>query len=148
MSFLEPRDIFAKESSTARQFLCLRASKVNFHVGPGLHYPVDWVVTYKHMPVLVVSSFGQWRRVKMFDGTVDWVHKSLLSTKKTCLTQREVFLHASFAKDSAHMAQLGPNVIVIPIKTKERWVKVLVTTDDSDKLVGWVRVEDLWGETG
>lgn len=130
---------------SALRSACLRSGKVNLHVGPGLNYPVDWVLTLKHMPVLILSDFGAWRRIKLYDGTVGWVHKSLLCGKKTAMTKRSVLLMSGASDTSRPLAKMGKLVVVYVVKRSGEWIKVLVNTPEQDKLVGWVPEKELWG---
>jgi SH3-like domain-containing protein len=123
----------------------LKSSKVNLHVGPGIHYPIDWVLTLKHMPVIIVSEFGQWRRVKICDGTIGWIHKSLLSCKKKAILLNDAVLFSSDSEGSKKLAQIGKNVVVEIIKRKDIWTKIIVETDDKDKFTGYVKTRSLWG---
>jgi SH3-like domain-containing protein len=123
----------------------LKSSKVKLHVGPGIQYPTDWILTLKHMPVIIVSEFGQWRRIKICDGTVGWVHKSLLSYKKKVILQSEAILFASDSDVSKKTAKIGKNVVVEIIKCKDIWTKIIVETTDKDKLTGYVKTKLLWG---
>lgn len=123
----------------------LRSGKANLHVGPGLNYPVEWVLVLKHMPVLILSDFHAWRRIKLCDGTVGWVHKSLLCSKKTALVRRSTWLKEASKDSSERLARIGKNVVVYVVKRKIGWVKVLVSAPEDDKLIGWIPEEDLWG---
>lgn len=144
INVLAKKNIFPLPQESER-IACLRSSKANLHVGPGLQYPVDWILVLKHMPVIIISEFGQWRRIKLCDGTVGWIHKSLLCSKKTALLRRQAFMFSTPSEHSKKIAKIGRDSVVETIKQKENWIKVLVTTEDGDKLVGWILELELWG---
>lgn len=127
------------------RFVSLKYSTTNLHVGPGLQYSADWILTLKHMPVLVFSEYGQWRQVKLCDGTAGWLHKSVLSGKKTAMLRCEAILWNEPSESSRRVAQLGQHVVVSVIKKKKKWTKVVVTAADGDKFTGWLQTKDLWG---
>jgi SH3-like domain-containing protein len=133
-----------QKQRSCNQMACLRHSKVNVHVGPGLQYPVDWVLQYKDMPLVIVREFGQWRRVKLFDGTSGWIHKSLLSSKKTFIMKNEAYLFSTPTELSLKIAKISPNVVVLFVKEKGQWFKVFINTKDGDKLVGWIKASNVW----
>jgi SH3-like domain-containing protein len=64
------------------RFVSLRKDEVNLRTGPGTRYPIEWVLTYRNMPVEVTAEFEAWRKVRDWKGTVGWVHKSMLSGKR------------------------------------------------------------------
>jgi SH3-like domain-containing protein len=97
------------------------------------------------MPVLVFSEYGQWRQVKLCDGTAGWLHKSVLSGKKTAMLRCEAILWNEPSESSRRVAQLGQHVVVSVIKKKKKWTKVVVTAADGDKFTGWLQTKDLWG---
>ena len=45
------------------RFVSLKGNKVNLRRGPSLDYKIDWVYQRKHLPVMIVSEFGHWRKV-------------------------------------------------------------------------------------
>ncbi|MDR1908056.1 MAG: hypothetical protein LBQ43_04335 [Holosporales bacterium] len=143
--FIGTSTLSSKDEPKLPRNACMRSSTVNLHVGPGLQYPVDWILTLKHMPVVVISEFGQWRRIKLCDGTVGWVHRSLLSSKKTAMLLRESLMFASTSESSKKIARLEKDVVVAVVKQKDKWTKVVVTTPDGDKFTGWVVTRGLWG---
>lgn len=133
------------EISSDVRFASLRSEKVNLHVGPGLNYRVDWVLVLKHMPVVVLSDFHAWRRIKLCDGTVGWVHKSLLCAKKTILLRRSTWLRKSDTPSSRRLAHVGKNVVAYVVKRRKEWVKVMVKTPEEDSLTGWFPEKEVWG---
>ncbi|MDR1597850.1 MAG: hypothetical protein LBR89_02845 [Holosporales bacterium] len=139
--------LLAKPPAPLPRIACLKSSKANLHVGPGLEYPVDWVLTLKHMPVIIISEFGQWRRIKLFDETIGWVHKSLLSTKLTAMIKQETNLRTSKSERANKIAVLGKHVVVSVLKRNGAWTRVVVTTPCGDKVTGWVGSHELWGNT-
>jgi SH3-like domain-containing protein len=126
------------------RFASLRSAKVNLHVGPGLKYPVEWVLVYKNLPVLIVLEFGQWRKIKLFDGTIGWVHKSLLSSKKTKVSIKETTLFSKPSDRSKKVAIISPGVVLEEIKLQKTWIKVHVKTNKNQKLIGWIKTKYLW----
>ena len=46
------------------RFAALRAGEVNLRTGPGIRYPIDWVIKRKSFPVEIIDEFGNWRRIR------------------------------------------------------------------------------------
>lgn len=68
----------AQVSISLPRFGVLRFNEVNVRTGPGTRYPIDWVYRQVGMPVEVVAKFEYWYRIKDYEGTLGWVHKSKL----------------------------------------------------------------------
>lgn len=67
------------------RFVSLGSDKVNLRVGPGLRYPIAWVYVRRGLPVEVVAEFELYRKIRDTDGTEGWVHRNLLSGRRTVL---------------------------------------------------------------
>lgn len=65
------------------RFVSLAADRANLRTGPGFRYPVAWVFLRRAMPVEVVGEFDQWRRIRDREGAEGWIHKALLSGRRT-----------------------------------------------------------------
>jgi SH3-like domain-containing protein len=63
----------------APHFVSLRDDTVNVRVGPGTHYPVEWVFKRAGLPVEAIAEFEQWIRVRDYEGAEGWIHRRLLS---------------------------------------------------------------------
>lgn len=123
---------------------CIKSSKVNLHVGPGTKHPVEWVITCKNLPVLITAEYDQWRRIKCPDGSVGWVHKSLLSNKKVMITKEQTNLYAKKSESSQKIAKLDSGVIVfIKKKTPNLWSYVEFSNNDV-LFKGWVKTSAFW----
>lgn len=132
-------------ASTLPRHGALRSSKINLHVGPGQQYPVDWVLVCKNLPVMIMNEFGQWRRIRLFDGTTGWVHKSLLSQKPTSIIVSPIVLRQKSVATSAPIVQLSRGVVVELLKKRKQWVQVVVHSAAYGKIIGWIPQQALWG---
>ena len=61
------------------RFVSLRATQVNLRSGPGVRYPIEWVYLQRDLPVEVIQEFDHWRKIRDWEGTEGWVHRSMLS---------------------------------------------------------------------
>lgn len=71
------------------RFASLRVDEANLRTGPGTRYPIDWVYVREGLPLEITAEFDIWRRVKDWEGTEGWVHKSALSGKRTAIVMGE-----------------------------------------------------------
>lgn len=67
------------------KYASLVSNEVNMRTGPGYRYPIEWIYQREGLPVEVIDSFEHWRQIRDIEGTVGWVHKTLLSSKKTAM---------------------------------------------------------------
>lgn len=77
---------FAAEDSDSERALprmaAFRSNLINARSGPGSRYPIEWVYKQKNAPVEIVAEFDLWRKIKDWEGSVAWVHKSMLNNKR------------------------------------------------------------------
>ena len=64
------------------RMVSLRSNLINARSGPGARYPIEWVYMQKGAPVEIVAEFELWRKIKDWQGSESWVHKSMLSGKR------------------------------------------------------------------
>lgn len=125
--------------------MCIKATKANIRTGPGLHYPVAWVV-YKFMPFkkVGVSIDGNWYAVKDVDGELYWVNKRLVTSKYRCAVVEAGQVNVrrgpgqNYSKSPLCPAYKYDSFRVLNIKRK--WVKVT----DGSNLSGWMHRDYIW----
>lgn len=94
------------------RFASLEAAVVNVRRGPGTRYPIDWVYHRRGLPVEIIREFGNWRQVRMPDGTTGWVYHALLTGIRGFLvTAPNTTLRSSPRPDSGAVAHLRRGVI-------------------------------------
>ena len=123
------------------RFVSLKGDKVNLRRGPSLDYKIDWVYKRKHLPLMIVSEFGHWRKVTDFEGYSGWIYKDLLSGSRYIIVKKEETLlrnKASF--DSLGKAILKKEVIGKLIDCEGLWCFVRI-----ENMRGYVLAEDIWG---
>ncbi len=64
------------------RMVSLRSNLINARSGPGARYPIEWVYMQKGAPVEIIAEFELWRKIKDWQGSESWVHKSMLSGKR------------------------------------------------------------------
>ena len=68
---------------TVPRMVSLRSNLINARSGPGARYPIEWVYMQKGAPVEIIAEFELWRKIKDWQGSESWVHKSMLSGRRT-----------------------------------------------------------------
>ena len=132
---------FTNVYSKTEYYLTLRNEKVNLRQGPSLNYPIKLVYKKKFLPVLVLESSYNFRKILDNENNSGWIHISQLSKKKAALNNEEssvIFKKPSKYSKPVAVAEKGRLFLVK--KCKNGWCKIKV-----DKFNGWVKKESLWG---
>lgn len=64
------------------RMVSLRSDNINGRSGPDTKYPIEWIYKQKGAPVEIVNEFGLWRKIKDWEGSESWVHKSMLTGRR------------------------------------------------------------------
>lgn len=135
------------------RFVSLKAERVNMRVGPGKQYGVSWRYLRAGLPLEIIQEYDNWRRVRDADGTVGWIHGSLLSGKRTAVTspwqrdrgdQKALQMHADPKANSDIIAYLKPGVIGEITSCDGAWCALTVKNGARD-LKGFATQAELWG---
>ena len=123
------------------RFVTLRSNEINLRAGPGVNYPIEWIYHRRGMPVEVVAEFESWRRVRDWQGTVGWVHQSMLDGRRGALiTGGERILRRDPAATAAGVARLEPGVIARLKSCTDEWCLL-----ESGSYDGWLKRDEFWG---
>ena len=89
--------------------LSLKANiKHSSNVEKSLNHKIDWVYKRKHLPVMILSEFGHWRKVTDFEDYTGWIYKDLLSGSRYIIVNREQTL----LRNKASFNSLGKAVAI------------------------------------
>jgi SH3-like domain-containing protein len=123
------------------RYVSLRSDEVNLRTGPGVRYPVEWVLQRRHMPVEILAEFENWRKIRDFQGTEGWVHESMLSGRRYAIVTGAVRgLHRDPDAKASTVARLEPGVVAEILECRNDWCRL-----DSDGYKGWVTRAEFWG---
>lgn len=123
------------------RFASLRARKVYMRAGPGTRYPVEWIYRRRGLPVEIVAEFDTWRKVRDWTGTIGWVHRAMLSGKRTGITiSADTVLRRSPGETAAAVARAEPGVVAEIENCEGAWCRITARG-----LTGWAARSQLWG---
>ena len=88
------------------RFASLRSNKVFSRAGPGKRYPIEWEYHLKGAPVEIVAEFDYWRRIKDWQGSLSWVHKSMLIGRRGVYVTKDALLKRSETSQSGAIAKI------------------------------------------
>jgi SH3-like domain-containing protein len=73
----------AQEKRKTPYFASISAGKAMMRTGPGRTYPAVWLYVRPDLPVKVVETYKEWRKVEDPGGTTGWMLGALLSETRT-----------------------------------------------------------------
>jgi SH3-like domain-containing protein len=123
------------------RFVSLRSDKVYLRTGPGDRYPVEWVLIYRHMPIEIIAEFDTWRKIRDWQGSVGWVHQSMVSGNRWVMVRKGRQPLRRAGKDQAPItARIGEKVIGRLKSCRNQWCEI-----DFSGFTGWMRRDQVWG---
>ena len=123
------------------RFVSIKGSEANMRNGPGKRYPVKWNYKRKHLPIKIINEYEHWRKVEDHEGIQGWMHKSVLSGKRTAMLLADnIYLREKPLEESKATAKLMKGVITYIESCRPEWCEVEVGKAD-----GWVPSSLLWG---
>lgn len=123
------------------RFVSLRAEETNLRAGPGTGYPVEWVLLRRAWPVEIIAEHDTWRRVRDVEGTVGWVHQTMLSGERTIVVTGDVrTLRASPDANARPVLRAGAGVQGELLTCEAAWCRVEI-----DGTRGWIARDHVYG---
>ena len=134
--FIDINILFCEE-----YFSTLRNNTTNLRQGPSFDYPIKIFYKKKYLPVLVLDSSDNFRKIRDHENNTGWLHISQLSKKKAALANsKQVIMFKNSTIFSAPQVVLEKGRLCLILKCNDDWCKIKV-----DKYSGWVKKENLWG---
>lgn len=138
-----PANLFAGDKSLPiPRFVTIKAKEANVRVGPGTRYPTKWVIMKQYMPVEIIAEFEYWRQIKDINGDIGWVHKSVLSSRRGCITinKNPVDVTKQANNSSEIIARIETGVICKIHKCVEEYCEISANNEK-----GWIKRSAIWG---
>jgi SH3-like domain-containing protein len=138
---IAPQPAAGEEELPLPRFVSLKSAEVNLRTGPGTRYPIEWVYQRRWLPVEITAEFDNWRRVRDWQGTQGWVHRALLSGRRSALTLPPERIFRRAPEDGAPaLYRAGPGVLVMILACDGTWCKT-----EHGETRAWTRQNGLWG---
>ena len=123
------------------RFASLHSDLVNLRTGPGTRYPIEWVYVREGLPVEITKEFDIWRRIRDWEGSEGWVHKSALSGKRMAIiTGGTQSLHKDADAGSETIAKVEAGAIGRIESCEAAWCELKF-----NRLKGYMPKTDFWG---
>lgn len=126
------------------RMVSLRSNLINARSGPGARYPIEWVYMQKGAPVEIIAEFELWRKIKDWQGSESWVHKSMLSGKRSVkvITPGENNVYAKDDFKAKIIAKVEDEVVgeIEKCPVNNSFCKIKFAS-----ITGWVPRQNLYG---
>ncbi len=120
----------------------ISAGKAMMRTGPGQNYPATWLYVRADLPIRVVETYPNWRKIKDSEGTTGWMLQRLLSDRRTALVTGDSPrpMHQDPAEDSKVRYLAEPGVVGRLSNCAGGWCRLEV----GDRQ-GYMRTGHFWG---
>lgn len=122
-------------------YASISAGKARMRTGPGRNYPASWLYQRAGLPIKVVDTHKEWRKIEDPGGTQGWMQANLLSEGRTGFVKDEVITLRAAPSASAHVEWRAQKGVVGRIsKCSRGWCWF-----DVRGRAGYVEALHLWG---
>tara|TARA_Y100000590_G_scaffold383627_1_gene454443 strand:+ start:129 stop:587 length:459 start_codon:yes stop_codon:yes gene_type:complete len=130
-------NLFAKDIS---YFLMLKNKKVNVRYGPSFDYPIKYIYKKKLLPVEVIDTKENFRRIIDHKKNSGWIHISQLKKSSSIIVLEDKIVFKKASKFSKPIVKLEKGRLAIVKKCTSDWCKIEI-----DKFNGWIKNNSVWG---
>lgn len=132
----------AEDERAPPYWASISAGKALMRTGPGRNYPATWLYLRPDLPIRVIETYPDWRKVQDPGGTTGWMLRRLLSDTRTALvtgTERRA-MHADPSESSPVRYFAEPGVVGRISKCSNGWCLL-----DVGGRRGYIRTDQFWG---
>jgi SH3-like domain-containing protein len=123
----------------------ISASEARMRTGPGRQFPAVWLYKRAGLPVKVIESYPNWRKVEDPEGAKGWIQANLLSDERTGLIKGDDVqtLHETPSSNANVLWRAEPGVVGKISECRKGWCKI-----DVRGRMGYIEASHLWGVDG
>lgn len=125
------------------RFVSLRFDEVAGRSGPTPDHSVIWMYQREGLPVKVIAETPDWRQIQDPDGAEVWMHRRLLSGRRSVWALTETELLARPEDDAARVARIDPGAILRLERCGSGWCRL-----EAGGRRGWAIAAGFWGVYG
>ena len=134
-------DAIAADAKKEPYFASIAAGRARMRSGPGRTYPAIWLYVRADLPVKVIDTFKEWRKIEDPGGTQGWMLGNLLSQTRTGMIQGALAeLRDRPAFGGKVLWRAEPGVVGKLSQCTSGWCRI-----DVRGQTGFVEASRLWG---
>jgi SH3-like domain-containing protein len=119
----------------------ISAGKARMRTGPGQQFPASWLYQRAGLPVKVLETYPNWRKIEDPDGIQGWMQANLLSETPTALVRGDVQpLRERPDPESQILWRAEPGVVGKVSDCAKGWCRL-----DVLGRMGYIEATHIWG---
>ena len=122
------------------KFLSLKNDKVNVRYGPSLNFPIKFIYNKKFLPIKIIDSKENFRRIIDHKKNSGWIHISQLRKVNSIIVLEDKIVFKKNSKFSKPIVKLEKGRLVQVEKCISNWCKI-----KTENYLGWLQADDVWG---
>ncbi|HEX6376498.1 MAG TPA: SH3 domain-containing protein [Allosphingosinicella sp.] len=132
----------AQDQRPTPYWASISAGKALMRTGPGRNFPATWLYVRADLPIRVVETYPNWRKIRDPHGTTGWMLQRLLSDTRTALVTGDAPrpMHQDPAANSRVRYLAQPGVVGRLSKCADGWCLL-----DVGGRRGYIRTDHFWG---
>ncbi len=135
--FFYSNNVFSDESI---KYLSLKNEKVNVRYGPGFKFPIKYIYKKKFLPVKIIDTKENFRRIVDHKKNSGWIHISQLKKVNYIIVLEDKIIFKKNSKFSEPIAKLETGRLVQIKKCISKWCKI-----KTENYLGWLQINNVWG---
>jgi SH3-like domain-containing protein len=122
------------------RFVSLKFDVANGRAGPSRAHPIAWRYVRAGLPMEVIAETPDWRRVRDPGGEITWMHRRVLSGRRSVFTLEETPLRARADLEAAQEVVADAGITLSLERCHSGWCRV-----EGQGFRGWAQAHMLWG---
>ena len=122
------------------KFLSLKNDKVNVRYGPSLNFPIKFIYNKKFLPIKIIDSKENFRRIIDHKKNSGWVHISQLRKANSIIVLEDKIVFKKNSKFYKPLVKLEKGRLIQVKKCISNWCKI-----KTENYLGWLQNDDVWG---
>tara|TARA_B100001123_G_scaffold355902_1_gene409223 strand:+ start:323 stop:772 length:450 start_codon:yes stop_codon:yes gene_type:complete len=122
------------------KFLSLKNDKVNVRFGPSLKSPIKFIYYKKFLPIKIIDSKENFKRIIDHKKNSGWIHRSQLREANSIIVLEDKIVFKKNSKFSKPLVKLEKGRLIQVKKCISNWCKI-----KTENYLGWLQNNDVWG---
>ena len=122
------------------KFLSLKNEKVNVRYGPGFDFPIKFIYVKKYLPVKIIDTKENFRRIIDHKKNSGWIHVTQLRKANSIIVLEDKIVFKKNSKFSEPIIKVKKGRLVLVEKCINSWCNI-----KTDKYNGWLENDNVWG---
>ncbi len=136
---------FSKADEEAKlpipRFVSLRSNEANIRTGPGVRYPIKWVIVKEDMPVEIIAEYEDWRKIRDVTQDEGWIHKAMVKGTRTGLVKADRKKIFEENNDKSKVVAIANKGTLLTVDNCDGFFCEVKT----EKVDGFIHQENLYG---